>query len=715
MMNDKITVVFNGCRPDPLASYLKALALLRLVSEQKDGEARGWWENDFFHLRSALHPEGVVSFLLYEYAPSPIVAPWNGGSGFFPSDRKTGIDAIKGSEHARFREYKKAISLSERVLSGLDINNAPSGTAQRDHKYRLLLECRSVLPDQALVWMDAAYVLTSGGVQFPPLLGTGGNDGHLEFTNNFMQRLTEMINPSSGEPTRDSENLCRAALWSASTSKLQRSLPVGQFLPGGAGGPNAGPGYHSESLLNPWDFILLMEGALLFGAAVTKRLQMADPGVMSSPFTVRSSMAGYASAAPNDKARAEIWLPLWEKPATLAELKMLFSEGRSQVGRRPSRSGVDFARAIATLGVDRGISAFQRVGFIERNGRAYLATPLGRWPVQARPEVNLIDDIDLWLDRFRSFSVASRTPASFGRCLRNIEAAILGVCKDATATQWQRLIIALGEAERQMVKSPKRTKDNRLSPLPRLRPDWLKYADDGSPEFRLAASLASIYDAKLGPLRANMIPMALEKRYPAFNLDKMDDNAVVWAEGSLADNMHAVIERRLLEYRRGDLEALPLKASLPADLEDVRFFIEGAIDEGRLEELIWGLNAIDWYSVRGDGSSERFGDPFIPAAYALLKLTHNPEPVRLGWTAPGTLVPLDPAIFARAKRGQIAAACVSACRRLKASGLPPKMHNFIISSDVGKRMAAAILFPLREADVLYLARVALKPPTRTGI
>jgi CRISPR-associated protein Csx17 len=713
-MNEQMTVTFNGCRPDPLASYLKALALLRLVSEQKDRQARGWWENDLFHLRSALDPEGVLRFLSYEYAPTPIVAPWNGGSGFFSSDRKAGIDAIKGSVHPRFQEYSKVISLSERVLSDLNINSAPSGTAHRDLKQRLLIECRSVLPDQAVVWMDAAYMLTSGGVQFPPLLGTGGNDGRLEFTNNLMQRLIEMIDPSSGEPTKDSEDLCRAALWSSSTSKLQGSLPVGQFLPGGAGGANAGPGYDSESLINPWDFILLMEGSLLFGAAVTKRLQAADPGVLSSPFTVRSSMAGYASAAPNDKARAEIWLPLWEKAATLAELKMLFSEGRSQVGRRPSRSGVDFARAIATLGVDRGVSAFHRVGFIERNGQAYLATPLGRWPVLARPEVTLVDDIDSWLDRFRIFSLASRTPASFGRCLRNIEAAILGVCKDATATQWQRLIVVLGEAERQMAKSPKRTKDNRLSPLPRLRPDWLKQADDGSPEFRLAASLASIYDAKLGALRANMIPMALGKPYPAFNLEKMDDNAVVWAEGSLTDNMNAVIERRLLEYRRGDLDSLPLKGSLPADLEDVRLFMEGGIDEGKLEKLLWGLNAVDWYRIRGGGSSERLGDPLVPAAYALLKLTHNPDPVRLDWTAPGTPVPLDPAIFARAKRGQIAAACASACHRLKASGLPTKTQNFIISSDMGKRIAAAILFPVREADNLYLARLALKPLTRTG-
>ncbi len=632
----------------------------------------------------------------------------------FPLIVRTGIEALRDSKHPRFEQCRKVIGLCEQTLQILNITNPPSGTAQKDVKSRLLIECRSNLPDQVLAWMDAAYVLTSEGVQFPPLLGTGGNDGRLEFTNNFMQRLTEMFDPLSGQPMGSCESLCRASIWSDTTANLRKNIPVGQFLPGGAGGANAGPGYDADSLLNPWDFILLMEGSVLFGAAVTKKLQVTEPGLMSAPFSVRSSMAGYGSAAPDDKSRAEVWLPLWEKPATLSELKMLFSEGRSQVGRRLSRTGVDFARSIATLGVDRGISEFQRVGFIERNGQAYLATPLGRWPVLARPEVNLIDDIDGWLDRLRGFASGSRAPASFGRCLRNIEAAILGVCKDATATQWQRLIMALGEAEKQMTKSPRRTADNKLYPLPHLRPDWVKQADDGSPEFRLAVSLASIYDADLGPLRANMIPVALDRRYPAFNLDKMDDNSVVWGEGTLTENLIAVLERRLLEYRRREFEVLPFRARQPADLADVRLFIEGAVDEAKLERLLWGLNAVDWYKVRSDSSSVRTADPLIPAPYALLKLTHLPGPVRFDFGDAGVQVPLDPAIFAKGKAGQVASACRVASRRLSASGLYPKANDFVVSSDAGKRIAAALFFSIRDSDILYLARMVLKPPARAG-
>ena len=40
----------TGCSPEPLMSYLKALGIFRLVAEQKDKDARAWWQNDSFCL-----------------------------------------------------------------------------------------------------------------------------------------------------------------------------------------------------------------------------------------------------------------------------------------------------------------------------------------------------------------------------------------------------------------------------------------------------------------------------------------------------------------------------------------------------------------------------------------------------------------------------------------------------------------------------------------
>jgi hypothetical protein len=71
-----------GCTPEPLMAYLKALGILRLVSEQKDKEARGWWKNDVFWLRSSLDHDRLVKFFLEEYRPTPVVVPWSGGDFF---------------------------------------------------------------------------------------------------------------------------------------------------------------------------------------------------------------------------------------------------------------------------------------------------------------------------------------------------------------------------------------------------------------------------------------------------------------------------------------------------------------------------------------------------------------------------------------------------------------------------------------------------------
>ena len=83
-------IKLSGCNPIPLASYLKALGVLRLISSAEnhvsgiaaDPMARGLWENECFYLETDLDESTVLDFFLHDYAPSPIIAPWNGGSGF---------------------------------------------------------------------------------------------------------------------------------------------------------------------------------------------------------------------------------------------------------------------------------------------------------------------------------------------------------------------------------------------------------------------------------------------------------------------------------------------------------------------------------------------------------------------------------------------------------------------------------------------------------
>ena len=143
-----------------------------------------------------------------------------------------------------------------------------------------------------VTWLDAVCALTAAGAKFPPLLGTGGNDGRLEFTNNFMQRVVNVIDPETDSPTVRSEKWLRAALFDTRVKDLLVDTPIGQFAPGNAGGPNAATGFAGESVTNPWDYILMLEGALVFSGAVTRRMASTRPGTLSYPFTVRVAEAG---------------------------------------------------------------------------------------------------------------------------------------------------------------------------------------------------------------------------------------------------------------------------------------------------------------------------------------------------------------------------------------------------------------------------------------
>ena len=295
-----------------------------------------------------------------------------------------------------------------------------------------------------------------------------------------MQRLLEVIDPKVGAATAESAAWLAQALFTENVNAPASKAPVGQFLPGSAGGANATAGFEAKSSVNPWDFVLMIEGTLLFSAAAARKLESAQPGQLIYPFCVRQAGVGYASASLLDEndARAEMWMPLWSARATLAELRAVFSEGRAQVGGRPARDGVDFARAVVTLGVDRGIAMFQRYGFQVRNGLAYFATPLERVRVERNARVDLLSDIDAWLDRFRGKAgPSSNAPASVTRALRGVEEAILDLCKNNRAENSQAILIALGACERALARSQSWATEN-VQPIFGLTLRWLRKADN---------------------------------------------------------------------------------------------------------------------------------------------------------------------------------------------------------------------------------------------
>jgi len=696
-----------GCAPTPLAHYLKALGVLRLVSEQIPGSrAQGWWENDTFRLRSSLDRDGLIRFFLDQYSPTPLIAPWNGGSGFYPKDNRTALESILATDTAQFARLQTAIRNCQTLLERQGLTEKP----RDEEKPRLLQICRNTMTDELLPWLDAAYLLTAEGPKYPPLLGTGGNDGRLEFTNNYMQHLLAIL---PGSAHSNNMPLLSEALFNE-TASVRHTGTIGQFDPGNLGGPNNGTGFDGPSTVNSWDYVLMLEGALAFAAASVKKLEESQMGTLAYPFCVRPAGVGYESASLSDEgaARSEMWLPLWQTPASFSTISVLLAEGRVETNRRRAKNGVDFARAISTLGVDRGISQFQRYGFHQRNGLAFLAVPLGRFDVRAQSLVEeLLAPLDHWLARFRRAASNKNAPAAAGRALRTVEAAIFKLCQRPEAAVVQQLLMALGAAEATIAQSTKLQvgeKGGGLTPVPLLGPEWVLHARDDSSEFRLAAALASVWHETIGPIRKHLEPVNLEQygRGYARWQENADSPSLVWTGGDLVRNLNAVLRRRLIEITQhgkaqGDIDFVaPLSGKFQARLEDITAFINGKTDDRRIQDLFRGLILINWktFDPRSLPRNSSPAGPPPEAAYSLFKLCHLDRQLE------DRTIRLQPQIIHRALAGDSAGATQMAVRRLFVSGFPTAVSTIFIPADRLSRITAALMFPISDRDENELAR-----------
>ena len=723
-------IALPGCTPEPLMGYLKALGLFRLVATQADPAARLSWANGVAVLHTTLDRAGLLDFFVNRYCPTPVLAPWNGGGGF-QGGGEGPVEAVARGTSPRFAEYRDTITA---------LRQFPPMDAAFP-KERLLERCRNELPDAAVAWLDACVVLGEERVGYFALLGTGGNDGRLDFTSNFLQRLEDVIAlDADADAPKNSDDALKAALF-ADTLVTLTDAAVGQFNPGGVGGPNGGQRkFEAASRVNPWDFVLMVEGALLFAGSVARRLNATGVGRAAFPFTVESVAVGYGSSAAkeetSDGSRAELWLPLWDRPFTFPEARQLFGEGRAQLGRRQAKNAVEFGLAVNLLGVSRGVTAFARYGFLKRNGLAFLASPLGRVPVTPRPQARLLDDPSLrdWVDRLRrACNDKDKTPARYQAALRDIDRATFAFAVRSESGNDAKSLVevlrALGRAERTLAKGLAFCADKFVKPLAGLSADWLALADDGSDVFRLAASLAGVRgEGKVGPMRA-FLEEVEAARYVNWS---PGSTSAVWSARPLADNLAAVFRRRQMEAFRAGEDGVPLACKRPARLDDVLAFLHGETDDDKLSDLLWGLVAVDWRKAPRT-KAER-GVRAVPFAFGVPRLVVKPlayrgravpDTTRCAWTIDRTAaagVKADAGAFDRLASGRIdaVAECVThAAGRLKSGGLLVRGYRNrgragqpleVSRSFDPTRLLAAMLFPLPNRDLVRIANAVLSAP-----
>lgn len=665
-------LVFPGIKSDTLLGYLKGLGVLSVLGRQDDPETRASWSPRGFVLHSRHDLASLEAFFLERWEPAPVVSPWNGGSGFYPKDNTSGIDAIEASGDARLARFSEAISVARAAIRAAGLTAKPE---PRNEKPAILRMLRATLPDDALEWLDAAVVIVDGEPRYPPVLGSGGNDGRYDIANNYAQCVASVLGLSGAIDPRAT---LRAAL--SATPVPLRTMSLAHLTRDAS--PVNSPSGESDALGNPWDLVLAVTGTIVFAAGATRRLGVG--GAAAAPFTLRPSGAGYGSAVNGEKGRDELWMPTWSRPASLAEIRALLREGRVQLGRRDAVTALDAARAVGALGVARGLTGFARFAILERAGQSNLAVPAGRIEVRPNPAVEALATLDPWLGRMVR-RLSGDLPAGQRAATRALEQAAFALADEGSPRRAVALLAAAGAVE--TAASIGRAEG--IKPLRAAAGPWLELLwADANVETRLAIAFASLADER-GAAQALREPL----------VGKHDEYDVAgWSaprDAALVRQLAAIHERRALAGLS------PAAQGLPARLADLELLVRGGLDERRLLALLRGLVVLDWRRARAPqpAAETLHVDPVL--AHLVLAF-HDPRRDHELRITP------RPDWVARLRANRVGDVIAEVHLRLRLAGLTPIAAASDLAGAVrsasGERLAAALLARPSRRDLWVVMR-----------
>ena len=271
------------------------------------------------------------------------------------------------------------------------------------------------------------------------------------------------------------------------------------------------------------------------------------------PFTFKTSWVGNDTIVDGEQNddRGEIWIPMWDRPATYEEIHHVFRDGMIYGDEKHPKNGLDAAIAISNMGAMLGIDRFQRFGIFKRKGKEHHMISIGVKRTEPGIEqrgFRLIKEADSWVEDIRRLrdQDPDKFPKTINVLVRNADDLILRYCMTPSPQLLVEILLVLGKLE-----SHPHIHNTAVKPL-RISADWVSECQE-TPEFRLALSLASIDHGKLYPIRSNLERVST---HVSTNNDLVtgsgirwitDGKHVVWSHSNLFANMVAVLERRLID------------------------------------------------------------------------------------------------------------------------------------------------------------------------
>jgi CRISPR-associated protein Csx17 len=691
-----------GLRPDSLGNYMAALGLLRVASRRWP-LARGAWREGRFVLVGGPLNLNDLSDHLQAIARSKSWSPYD-------------------------RFWKDAQS-DPSVLAVL------AGTVSESEAHLL-----------------AAHVVPGGGrCWFNPLLGSGGNAGRRDFSRGWRTARDELadglvtVEPAAKGKRKKSAPIhavsdLRAFLEGGDCS-LQKDWGAGSWFSQAVETANSGQSPTSRGQVTPWAMLLACEALPLFAGSPSRRLGGRARTVAAFPFA--SEPAAPRTSGEAGKAKGELWLPLWERPMTVPEVRWLFWRARAEVGDRGATTPAAFGAAVLRRGVDAALTGFARFTLAATTGQTFeprmegLVVMRGQAAGAPGSAVSRAEGL-----------VAERVLALFDQLPRDekagnswrvrgfrapLEAALVARAAEPTSVGTARaladaLVQVLDRVDRNQAA---RKRNLRWQFLPR---EWLlALFGDGEPslEARLAMSVASL-------LSNGAVPSFAAYRFGAelggdwARHPPQPPSRWIWRTRDTEQCLIALVRRRLVDAEEGpalgaEATGLPFRASVSVSLADVHAWLRRDVDDDVLGRWIGRIALFDWRRLRQAAyTNPRLRDVVRPrgaaiaadadlAAYGLLR------PLLDSRTVPGPdgePVFAEPAVrtVASARRlvallsAGAGAAALDHARSRYAMGLNP-LAEFRVGLDVSgpRRVLASLAFAAPTGELGRLVERFLRP------
>lgn len=392
-----------------------------------------------------------------------------------------------------------------------------------------------------------------------------------------------------------------AACWFSAANKIYNFSPDKPFRDG---------------QITPWAMLLACEAFPLLVGGTSRQIGSQRQGNGAFPFVTQG--AAPVNEKETGTVEGEFWAPVWGNPLTISEVSALFKRGRAEANGRGAITSAAFAAAIIQKGTDAGLNEFRRFSLLHTTSAQTFESRLASvHPLYRVIDIGQAEAISK-IVRFRD-----ALPREYKKGKTWIYRGLQGPIdhslvrlaamgkndEQRVESSWQVLDAVFGSLEKTANNKTHREREPSLALLPvAWAVSLLENTHEISPEARVALAFATLQAETpqkapaAGSKRPQTAPLiayrvgvepAWKNNWRTIKIAKNEPLRVVWSQRGLAENICAVIRRRVAVESEAGAEP-PCNARLTLSLADVLAFLNNELDDVLIERWLTRFMLFDW-------------------------------------------------------------------------------------------------------------------------